>query len=68
MKALIIADSKDDEPKPLIKLLDLSLIERVIVIGYLGEKIKAKLGNGNRYGVKIDYIENREWENDLYFL
>lgn len=36
--------------------------EFVIVIGYLGEKIKEKLGNGNRYGVKIAYIENKEWE------
>lgn len=55
--------------------MGLSLIERVIltarqvgidefviVIGYLGEKIKEKLGNGNRYGVKIAYIENKEWE------
>nr|MBC8527435.1 NTP transferase domain-containing protein [Candidatus Cloacimonadota bacterium] len=82
MKALIIAAGKGsriesltkDKPKPLIKLLGLSLIERVIltakqtgidefviVIGYLGEKIKEKLGNGNRYGVKIAYIENKEW-------
>ena len=83
MKVLIIAAGKGsrlksltkDEPKPLIQLLGLSLIERVIltarqsgidefviVIGHLGEKIKEKLGNGNRYGVKITYIENREWE------
>ncbi|MBU4190162.1 MAG: NTP transferase domain-containing protein [Candidatus Thermoplasmatota archaeon] len=83
MKALIIAAGKGsrlksltkDEPKPLIQLLGLSLIERVIltakqagidefviVIGYLGEKIKEKLDDGNRYGVKITYIENREWQ------
>ncbi|MCD6093690.1 MAG: NTP transferase domain-containing protein [Candidatus Omnitrophica bacterium] len=83
MKALIIAAGKGrrlegltkDEPKPLIKLLGLSLIERVIltarqagidefviVAGFLGEKIKEGLGNGERYGVKISYIENREWQ------
>jgi len=83
MKALIIAagqgcrlnDLTKGNPKPLIQLLGLSLIERVIltakqsgigefliVIGYLGEKIKEKLGNGNMYGVKIAYIENREWQ------
>ncbi|MEG3225538.1 MAG: hypothetical protein BME94_08560 [Methanobacteriales archaeon Met13] len=83
MKALIIAAGKGsrlkgltkDEPKPLIQLLGLSLIERVIltakqagidefvvVICYLGEKIKEKLDDGNRYGVKITYIENREWQ------
>ena len=36
--------------------------EFVIVIGYLGEKIKEKLGTGTRYKVKITYIENREWQ------
>jgi len=64
-----------DKPKPLIQLLGLSLVERVIltakevgidefiiVIGYRGKRIKEKLGNGNRYGVKIVYIENTEWE------
>jgi len=83
MKALIIAAGKGSrlksltivEPKPLIQLLGLSLIERiiltarqagidefVIVIGYLEEKIKDKLGDGKRYGVKITYIENLEWQ------
>jgi choline kinase len=35
--------------------------EFVIVIGYLGERLKEKLGDGNRFGVKITYIENIEW-------
>jgi len=64
-----------DTPKALIPLLGLSLIERVvfttkeagireyvIVVGYLGEKIKAILGNGDRFRVKINYIENEEWQ------
>jgi CDP-L-myo-inositol myo-inositolphosphotransferase len=83
MKALIIAAGKGSrleshskgQPKPLIKLLGLSLVERVIltakeadivefiiVIGFLGERIKEKLGNGNNYGVAITYIENKEWQ------
>ncbi len=83
MKALIIAAGEGsrlgsltkDEPKPLVRLLGLSLVERVIltakevgidefiiVIGYLGKKIKEKLEDGNRYGVKITYVENTEWE------
>lgn len=83
MKALIIAAGKGsrlksltkDEPKPLIQLLGLSLIERVIltakqadvdkfviVTGFRGDKIKEKLGDGNRYGVEITYIENEEWQ------
>ena len=83
MKALIIAAGEGsrlgsltkDEPKPLIQLLGLFLIERVIltarqsgirefiiVTGYLGERIKERLDNGNRYGIKITYIENRDWQ------
>ena len=79
MKALVIADGEENrlienEPKSLIQLLGLSLIERVvltakgagiaefmIVIGFGGDRIKTHLGNGERYGVKIKYIENKEW-------
>lgn len=72
-----LGDLTKDKPKPLIQLLGLSLIERVIlttkqagikefviVVGYLGDKIKAKLGNGGRYGVKIDCVENEEWQKE----
>jgi len=83
MKALIIAAGKGsrlggltkNKPKPLIKLLGLSLIERVIitakqagikefviVVGCLGDKIKEKLGAGNRYDVQINYVENTGWQ------
>jgi CDP-L-myo-inositol myo-inositolphosphotransferase len=64
-----------DNPKPLIQLLGLSLIERVlltakqagigeffIVVGHLGDRIKSQLGDGSRYGVEINYIENKEWQ------
>jgi choline kinase/phosphatidylglycerophosphate synthase len=63
-----------EKPKALISVLGLSLIERiilttkraginefVIVVGYLGEKIRSFLGNGTKLNVKIDYIENDEW-------
>jgi len=83
MKALIIAAGKGsgfggltkDGPKPLVRVLGLSLIERVIltakqagidelvvVVGYLGEKIRARLGDGGKLGVKITYIENTNWK------
>jgi CDP-L-myo-inositol myo-inositolphosphotransferase len=68
---------RKDKPKPLVQLLGLSLIERVIlnakqagidqfliVVGYLGEKIEKKLGEGNKYGIKIEYIENAEYERE----
>jgi CDP-L-myo-inositol myo-inositolphosphotransferase len=70
-----LKDLTKDKPKPLVQLLGLSLIERVILtakqagikefvitIGYLGDKIKARLGNGRKYGVSIEYVENKEWE------
>jgi choline kinase/phosphatidylglycerophosphate synthase len=66
-----------DKPKPLIQLLGLSLIERlilttkqagikefVVVVGYLMDRIKANLRDGEKFGVKIDYIENREWQKE----
>lgn len=83
MEALIIAagvgrrlkELSKDEPKPVINLLGLSLIERVIlttkqagvdefiiVIGYRGDKIKSKIGTGEKYNVKIDYVQNNEWQ------
>ncbi len=83
MKALIVAagrgrrlnDLTKDEPKPLIQLLGLPLIERVVLsakragieefvitVGYLGDRIAATLGDGRRFGVRIDYVQNAEWE------
>ena len=63
-----------DKPKPLIQLLGLTLIERVIltakqvgikdfvvVVGYQGEKIQKHLGSGEKLGVKITYVKNKEW-------
>jgi len=63
------------ESKPLIPVLKIRLIERVIltakksgiskfciVIGYNGEKIKNYLGNGEKLGVEIKYVQNNEWE------
>jgi len=85
MKALILAagdggrlgNLTKNKPKPLIKLLGLSLIERVIltakqagikefviVVGHLGDKIKAKLGTGDRYGVEINCIENNDCQKE----
>jgi len=70
-----IRDVSGELPKPLTPLLGLSLIERiilsaksagindfVIVLGYKGDKIREKLGDGSRYGVSIEYVENKEWK------
>jgi len=91
MKALIIAAGKGsrfrvltrDEPKSLVRVLGLSLIERVIltakesgidefvvVVDYRGEKIRRKLGDGGKLGVKITYIQSkiRETTNGISVL
>ncbi len=60
-------------PKPLLRVGEYYLIEYVIVnikradiqeivinISYQGEQIKAFLGDGSRYGVKIFYSEEKE--------
>ena len=63
----------DDIPKPLLKVADVYLIEHVILhlikfgikeiiisINYLGDKIKDEIGNGEKYGISISYI-NEEY-------
>ena len=67
--------AKMGEPKPLTQLNGLPIIVRiintvketgikrfVIVIGYLGHKIKEVLGDGSKYEVEIEYVENPEWQ------
>jgi choline kinase len=62
-------------PKPLTPLLGLPIIERIlliaklagindfkIVVGYKAAVIKEAIGDGRKYGVRIKYIENPEWE------
>jgi NDP-sugar pyrophosphorylase family protein len=64
-----------EKPKPIVRLLGLPIILRVIltakevgikqfiiVTGYQGEMIKEELGNGSKYGIEIDYVENKQWE------
>jgi UDP-N-acetylglucosamine diphosphorylase / glucose-1-phosphate thymidylyltransferase / UDP-N-acetylgalactosamine diphosphorylase / glucosamine-1-phosphate N-acetyltransferase / galactosamine-1-phosphate N-acetyltransferase len=58
-----------DCPKPLLPICNEPLIHRqvrqlaaagaksiVVVVGHLGEKIKASLGSGKRHGVRITYV------------
>lgn len=62
-------------PKPLTPIYGLRLIERIIltgkmagirdfkiVVGYKADKIKAVLGDGAKYGVRIRFIDNPEWQ------
>lgn len=64
-----------DRPKVLSLLLGLPILERVllgakeagieeffIVTGYKGNEIKQKMGDGSRFGIKISYIKNSDWE------
>ena len=60
--------------KSLMPLLGLKIIERVIlgareakirefviVVGYRGIQLKKYIGNGERYGVRVTYVENKNW-------
>ncbi|MFQ6038639.1 MAG: CDP-alcohol phosphatidyltransferase family protein [Candidatus Aminicenantales bacterium] len=62
-------------PKPLASIYGLSLIERIIltakeagitrfkiVVGYKADQVMRRIGSGDKYGVRIDYILNPEWE------
>lgn len=83
MKAVIIAAGEgsrlrpytERKPKPLVKLLGLSLIERIIVTlkdagisdfvvvtGYKDQMLRDHLGDGTDYGVNIEYAHNPDWK------
>jgi len=82
MRAVILAAGEGKRlrhhfkaPKPLVRLLGLSLIERnilalkecgindfVIITGCYFSEIQSHLGNGNKQGVNITYLHNPEWE------
>lgn len=82
MKAVIIAAGRGsrmnvEEPKPLVSLLGLSLIERVIlsarkigieefviVTGCKAEQLKKKLGDGGNLGITIRYVHNSYWRKE----
>ena len=62
-------------PKPLVRLLGLSLIERnilflrqcgvnefVIITGCYDDEIQNHLGNGDSLGVQIKYLHNPDWK------
>lgn len=62
-------------PKPLTPVFGLRLIERIIlagklagvrdfkiVVGYKANEIIREIGDGKKYDVRIEYIENPEWE------
>lgn len=65
--------TKDEIPKPMVKILEKPILEYqidvlkenglkdiIIVIGYLGDKIKQYFKDGKDFGVNITYIEENE--------
>lgn len=82
MRAVILAAGEGSRmrphfrgPKPLIKLLGLSLIERnilslkecgithfVIITGCYDRELKDYLGDGSRYQVRLTYLYNPDWK------
>ena len=66
----IVSITRDEIPKPMLKVGEKTILEHqievlkkseiseiVIIIGYLGEKIKEYFKDGKEFGVKISYIE-----------
>jgi len=82
MRAVILAAGEGKRlqphfsgPKPLVRLLGLSLIERnilslrecgindfIIITGCYSGEIQDHLGNGSKFGVNITYLHNPDWE------
>lgn len=69
--------TQDEIPKPLLMVGGAPILEHqieclkksnideiIIIIGYLGEKIKSYFGSGEKHGIKISYIEESP-ENPL---
>jgi len=77
-KGTRINKNREIIPKPLYEVNNKCLIEHVIenikkagisefviVVGFMAEKIKARLGDGTKYGVKIEYAFNPEYEKPV---
>lgn len=69
----LVSLTRDEIPKPMVPVLDKPLLEWQIdvlkennifevcfIIGHLGDKIKEHFGNGERFGIRVDYIEEKE--------
>ena len=83
-KGTRIAAVNSEVPKPMIKILDKPILEYqieclkkqgltdiILVIGHLGNVIKDYFGDGNAFGVNIEYIIEEEplgTAGALYFL
>ncbi len=72
-KGTRIREVNSEVPKPMIPLLGKPILQYeietlqkqditdiVLVIGYLGEQISSYFGNGEKFGVNIRYIEEKE--------
>lgn len=68
-KGTRIASVRSDVPKPMINICGKPILEHqidnlkacgltdiILVIGYLGDKIKEYFGNGSKFGVNIEYF------------
>ena len=68
-KGTRIASVRSDVPKPMIKICGKPILEHqidnlkacgltdiILVIGYLGDKIKEYFGDGSKFGVNIEYF------------
>ncbi len=62
------ADSINAIKKSIVGLKTLGINEVIVALGYLGDKIKKSLGEGNDLGIKINYFEDSEGSGGALYL
>jgi len=60
-KVLLPVNDKALISYPIEALVAAGISEIAIVVGYLGDKVVEVLGNGDNFGVKIQYIFNPDY-------
>jgi choline kinase len=47
-----------------LTLKDAGITDMIVVVGFEADSVKNCLGNGSKYGVRINYAINEEWERE----
>lgn len=69
-KCLVPIDANTLLDHQVHSLVQAGVEQLYLVVGYRHQMVREHCGDGDRYGVRIDYIENADWEttNSIYSL